>query len=737
MRLSFRLLRVMSCLAILALTFSGVGSSFAASPQPAGSGPETVQLLQHDESPPLSNIHPREPKDSGNHLVPLKGLLHRPSTQSDPVVQGSVTAPAQPTTGINVAGVGNGFTGPQGTFSVRYAPPDTNGAVGATQYVQWVNTYFAVFDKATGNPVYGPVPGNTLWSGFGGGCETNNDGDPIVQYDKAANRWLMTQFSVSTTPYLQCFAISTTSDAKGTWYRYALPMPNFPDYPKVGIWPDAYYMSFNMFSGNFFVGARACALDRSAMLVGATSTAICFQMGSNVDSLLPSDLDGAAAPPAGSPNFFLNLGSGSLNMWKFHVDFTTPSNSTFLGTTIPVAAFTEACNGGSCIPQLGTMQKLDSLGDRLMYRLAYRNFGDHESLVVNHSVTVGTSVGVRWYELRGLNTTPAVFQQGTYAPDSNFRWMGSIAIDQAGDIALGYSVSGTGMNPAIRYTGRTPADPLGTLTGENTIIQGTGSQTTNLNRWGDYSAMTIDPVDDCTFWYTNEYLPSDGTWNWSTRIANFKFDGCGTTPTPNFSLSASPASITIPTGGNANFSVSVTPTGGFANSVTITPTPTTGLTFTPSSATVDSPYSTSATFNVASSIPGSYSVTVNGTDGTLNRSTLVSVTVTSPTPTVGVASVAYSRSGGRNGTQNLSVTILLKDNLGTGNPVPNASVSMSLKLNGSLYRSASGTTGTSGTVTFSFNKAPCGTYATTVTNVSASGLTWSPTTTPSNSGGTC
>src|SRR5205823_7014717 len=196
--------------------------------------------------------------------------------------------------------------------------------------------------------------------------------------------------------------------------------------------------------------------------------------------LLPADLDGSTAPPAGAPNDVVSFGTNSLLLWRFHTDWATPANSTLTGpTTIPVAAFSPACTGGgTCIPQSGTTQKLDSLADRLMYRLAYRNFGDHESLVVNHSVTAGSSVGVRWYELRNPNGTPTVFQQGTYAPDASYRWMGSIAMDHTGDIALGYSVSSSTLRPGIRYTGRLASDPLGAMTqGEGTIVTGGGSQT--------------------------------------------------------------------------------------------------------------------------------------------------------------------------------------------------------------------------------------------------------------------
>jgi hypothetical protein len=494
--------------------------------------PEVSFDVRHDISAPLRDMSPNPTAITRHHVIPL-GRPTPPETKSpqpDPVLQTSVGPLVSTTAGLNILGVGVGITP---TYSDCCAPPDTNGAVGATQFVQWVNLDFAVFDKTTGALAAGfPKSGNSLWSGFGGPCETRNDGDPIAQYDKAAGRWVLAQ-PVFVSPFMYCIAVSTSSDATGTYNRYAFAEPNFPDYPKLGVWPDAFYASFNQFSGNSFVGARACAFDRTAMLAGNAATQVCFNTSSSFASLLPSDLDGTTAPPSSSPDFYVNFGSNSLNLWKFHVNFVTPTSSTFTGpTNIPVAAFSEACGGGACIPQSGTSEKLDSLGDRLMYRLAYRNFsGSHESLVVTHSVRVSGSKhsqvdGVRWYELRSPNAAPTVFQQGTYSPDSNSRWMGSIAMDKLGDIALGYSVSSGSIHPAIRYTGRVPTDALGTMESENTIIQGNGSQTTGLNRWGDYSSMAIDPSDDCTFWYANEYLQANGTFNWSTRIASFKFTGC-------------------------------------------------------------------------------------------------------------------------------------------------------------------------------------------------------------------
>src|SRR4029077_8428291 len=234
--------------------------------------------------------------------------------------------------------------------------------------------------------------------------------------------------------------------------------------------------------------------------------------------------------------------STPLATWKFHVDWTTPANTTFTGpTTLTVPAYTEACGGGTCIPQSGG-GSLDSLADRLMYRLAYRGFADgHQALVVNHAVAAGTSVGIRWYELRlDAANNPSVFQSGTYAPDASFRWMGSAAMDKSGNMALGYSTSSSTLKPSIRYAGRLAGDAAGTITqAEATIITGAGAQGSTLSRWGDYSSMSIDPADDCPFWFANEYIPANGTFNWKTRIASFKFPQCGATVGNDFSISAS------------------------------------------------------------------------------------------------------------------------------------------------------------------------------------------------------
>jgi len=421
------------------------------------------------------------------------------------------------------------FPGLQGTDAGSWVPPDTNGDVGLTHYVQVVNIGIGMFDKATGTRLV-LVSYNDFFDGTGTLCDYSNRGDPTVIYDQMAGRWIISDFGWvgSSGPYYQCIAVSQSQDpVSGGWYFYALQAnPSDPnalnDYPKMATWPDAYYMSANMFYGNVS-GARVWALNRAAMLNGQPMTWVAFNLGSSYWSLFPSELRGPQ-PPAGSPNYFLSLGNNLVRLWKFHVDWNTPGNSTFIGpTNIGVASFSQPGD----IPQPSPGEMVDSLGDRLMFSLQYRNFTTHESLWVNHSVVSGGVVGVRWYELRSPGSSPVLYQQGTYQPDSTYRWMGSLAVDKQGNMAVGYSASSTTVKPSIRYAGRLVTDPLGTLPqGEASIIAGTGVQLNGVGRWGDYSKMTVDPVDDCTFWYTTEYLRASGSFNWSTRIASFKFPGC-------------------------------------------------------------------------------------------------------------------------------------------------------------------------------------------------------------------
>jgi hypothetical protein len=454
-----------------------------------------------------------------------------------------------PTLASSFEGIGEGFVGPAGPFTVIAVPPDPNGVAGPNHYVQIVNLSFAVFSK-DGTPLLGPLPNNSIWQGFGGICETQNSGDPTVNYDRFADRWVIAQMAIDPInfAFAECVAVSTTGDPTGTYARYAFVTDGgLIDYPKIGVWPDAYYLTYNEFTAltENFIGPIICALDRARMLAGAPADQICFNPGPNFASLLPADLQGTMLPPAGAPNPLVSLdpGGAGIDLWKFHVDFINQANSTFTGPTVlPVAPFVIACGDGTvCIPQPGTTQTLDSVGDRVMHRLDYRNFGDHEAMVVNHSVTTGSSVGVRWYEVRNPSTSPTVFQQGTFAPDATFRWMGSAAMNRAGSIAVGYSASSSSVFPSVRFTGRLASDPLGTMEAERVLFAGTGSEIDGVARWGDYSGLSVDPADDCTFWYTNEYLVNSGSFNWHTRIGRFSVPPCSPSPLRAFAVSLSPS----------------------------------------------------------------------------------------------------------------------------------------------------------------------------------------------------
>ena len=696
----------------------------AASPADPITGPTIIPSLHNDVSVALTAMadigdkEKKEKKVKPHREIP--GHAHGGSSAAQPVAP--AVAIAAPALLGSFDGIGNGFSGPNGTFNVNSAPPDTNGAVGPNHYVETVNTSFAIFNKS-GTPIYGPVPINQIWSGFGGGCQVNNDGDPTVVYDGMADRWIISQFSVTTTPYLMCVAVSTTGDPTGSYYRYSFSYGsvNFPDYPKLSVWPDAYYLTVNFFAnGSTFAGAGVAALDRSKMLVGQAATQQRFQTSTSYGGLLASTLDGSRLPPAGSPNYLVGLGTtSSLATWQYHVDWTTPSNSTFSGpTSLSVGSYSEACGGGTCIPQSGTTQRLDSLADRVMYRLAYRNFGDHEALVVNHSVTAGSSTGIRWYELRPSGGNLTVFQQGTYAPDASYRWMGSIAMDQAGGIGLGFSVSSSSLKPQVHYTGRLASDPAGQMSqGEGTIVNGAGAQTGNLSRWGDYSSMSVDPVDGCTFWYADEYLPANGSFNWRTRIGTFKLPGCGVTN--DFSISASPSSVSATQNGTATSTIATAVTSGSAQTVSLSASGLpSGATASFSPASVTAGGSSTLTLGAGSAAVGTYTITVTGTGTSATHSTVVTFTITAPVAndfsiTANPASLSLVQ--GANGTSTISTAV-----------TSGSAETVSLTVNGTpagataTLSPTSVTAGGSSTLTVGAGTAAPGTYTLTITGTAPS-----------------
>ncbi|MBL0171723.1 MAG: hypothetical protein IPP90_13560 [Gemmatimonadaceae bacterium] len=505
-------------------------------------------------------------------------------------------------------GLGVGFTGPQGT-SVTRNPSDNSLAVGRDHIVQTVNSRMAIFTKkgrrfdTTGRTLYGSVPTNTVFKGFGGPCELRNSGDAVVRYDQLADRWLIVLpiFSrsarratepptprhgepatrsmighegqpgaaaplfvpppvdagtspavppatgVRTPPsapldsgsYAMCYAISSGPDPMGSYYRYEFVRPLFPDYPRPAVWPDGYYVPSS--TSDDFIQKHACVVDRARMLKGESATEQCLVID-GVNFLNNVDLDGQQLPPAGAPNLMLAAGGAQLNkvmqddglyVWAFHVNWDDPSRTRLTGPTkITVAPYHYLCDGQltSCVPQPGTDRKLDAQGDKLMARVVYRRIGNRESIVAVHSVNSASGGGgVRWYELRvnarDTARTVSLFQQGTYAPDGFYRWMGSPVMDARGNIGIGYSFGGTPHFAGQRFAGRLASDPPGVLTlREQVLVNGESAQQNTL-RWQDYTQTAVDPVDDCTIWYVGDYLKL-GAPSYSTKIGAFRMPGC-------------------------------------------------------------------------------------------------------------------------------------------------------------------------------------------------------------------
>jgi len=479
---------------------------------------------------------------------------------ADGVLQSRLPAPTIPGPLANFEGLSNqdNFN----TFGFRVNPPDPNGEVGPSNYVEMINLVFGIYNKA-GTLLVGPVDTGTLWSGFAVSDCTDPSGDPVVIYDQFNDRWILTQFTTAGPEYFNCVAISTTGDPTGSYYRYAFSTGlNFPDYPKYSNWTDSYVITTREFGPTVEYGIGVYALEKNKMVNGDPNARdVSFFIDGNDpdllplvgDGLLPADVDGkqkpktdAVIPLVGTQDDGGGYGAtfDALNIWDLSVKWrSTPLASLTLNTQLPTASFDSifpcAPTSRDCLPQPGitnTAQYLDILSyrQRPTFRLAYRNFKTYETMVTNQSVEAAPGVaGVRWYEIRRSGSTYSLYQQGTFAPgDGVHRWMGSIAMDKKGDMGLGYSVvNGIDVYPGIRYTGRLAGDTLGDMTlGEGTVINGSGVQTTTNSRWGDYTDMTVDPVDDCTFWYVNEYYTAAGQASsaagWQTRIASFKLPGC-------------------------------------------------------------------------------------------------------------------------------------------------------------------------------------------------------------------
>ncbi len=526
--------------------------------------PQSSKAVYFDVSPPLRDMLQLTPalvdkswKDGvvRNYFLNKEDQQPQPGSEKDPGIQHHFGFLPGDTTIINNDGLAN-VSG--------YVPPDTYGEAGPDHYFQVVNCSYAIYNKS-GFKIFGPYGNSSIWTGM---PNNENSGDAVVLYDEAANRWIFTQFSLPVGGFYQMIAVSMTPDPTGPWYRWQYQFSSMPDYPKFGVWQDAYYMSSNNFMGGW-VGNGAFAYDRNAMLAGdPDALRIAFNLSPGSDgfiTLYPSDCDGAL-PPAGTPNYFGFIKTGtpqSFGIYEFHADFANPSSSTFGNKLVlPVNSFTRTVPG---IPQLGTTTRLEMLDDRLMYRLQYRGFNGYQAMVVNHTVDGASSnSGVRWYEFRKTTGAWSVYQQSTYAPDNNCRWMGSIAMDTAGSIGLAYSISSPTMFPSIRYTGRHKSDPLNQMTiAEKTIVNGGGCQTgswSGRSRWGDYSGMSVDPAAPTTFWFTTEYYSLTSGSNWQTRIASFTFDNvfsAFTSGAPSLLCQGDSSQLNINAyGGSGNFTYS-------------------------------------------------------------------------------------------------------------------------------------------------------------------------------------
>jgi hypothetical protein len=541
-------------------------------------GPKFTEAVAFDVSQPLREL--AKAPTGGKALSAVTGK----DTDSEPAVLAGGTnalfSPLASLTGsagqpVNAQVATSAIPGPlanfeglsnQDNFNVlgfRVNPPDPIGDVGPNHYVEMINLVFGVYDK-TGTKLLGPASLGSLWAGFAVSDCTDQSGDPVVLYDQLADRWLLTQFTTAGPEYWNCVAVSTTGDPTGSYYRYAFSTgENFPDYPKYGVWRDSYVITTREFGPTVEYGIGVYGLEKNKMLDGNPNARfVSFFIDGNDpdllplvgDGLLPADIDGKQKPKNEVPipivgtqddDYVYGATFDALNIWELDVKWrSTPIASLELATQLPVAEFDSnfpcAPTSRDCLPQPGIVnpaQYLDILSyrQRPTWRLAYRNFKDFEGMVTSQSVEATPGVaGMRWYEIRRDDDGDySLHQQGTYAPgDGVHRWMGSIAQDKDGNAALGYSVvNGTTVFPGIRYTGRLAGDPLGQMPlGEGVVINGSGVQTTTNSRWGDYTSMNVDPNDDCTFWYVNEYYTAAGqassTAGWQTRIASFKLPGC-------------------------------------------------------------------------------------------------------------------------------------------------------------------------------------------------------------------
>lgn len=549
-----------------------VASLLCASQAYAAGGVEVAYATRHDTSPPLRELlgrAPTQPSDNPGSNYEVPNIFPKLSGNFDPLDARALQAMQRAPIFIPAPSILTSFNGLSRAIGGGGVPPDTNGDVSPLHYIQWINTSWAIFDKATGNRISGPTVGRSFWAGFGGTCDTTNAGDPIALWDDVAERWVMSQFTTSA-PFKQCFAVSATSDPLGAYHRYEFTWPVFGDYPHIGIWVDesskqnAYLLTLHDFmpvppNGALgFQGASFIAVERDKMLNGQPAAVIRFPGLTENYGALPAHLEGKVKAKAGSCPVFVHFDLNSnYSFFDMCLDWTTPANSTLVGPAT-VASRTSFLPFFNQIAQLGTTQLLDAFGGNLMYRASARAFSGaspyNMQLTVNHAVQVAPGqAGVKWVqfdlnqsEVLATQNAASLFggsfessvqspkltvrqltNEGTFAPDANSRWMGGIAQDKNGNIGLGYSVSSSALSPELRTSGRTPNDPSGSMRDEQTCTPvGVGSQTGGSGRWGDYASMSVDS-DDCTFWFTSEFTPVTSTSSWGTRICSFKFASCG------------------------------------------------------------------------------------------------------------------------------------------------------------------------------------------------------------------
>lgn len=654
----------------------GMGSAIAsASPQ----APQVLQDVRHDESRPMRDIIRELPALAPGdpaHPYEVPNIFLKPHDAA-PLAEGRELSQRgmqlQPS-GTPAPSTIVSFNGMSASDGGGFIPPDTNGDVSPSEYIQWINTSWAIFNKVTGARTSGPTAGSSFWAGFGGRCQTTNAGDPIALWDDRAQRWLMSQFTVppnGSNIGSQCVAISTTSNPLGTYFRYEFQFPWFGDYPHFGIWTNAnasqnaYLMTTHEFQDTptqVFQGAAFIAFERDKMLAGLPAQVVRFP-GFDAYGVEPAHLEGAFDAPAGACPSFVHFDAATSEylFWDLCLNWTNTAASTISATPQRIAARAPFTPRFVQVPQLNSVNPLDVFGTHIMYRASTRAFPpgapSSVSMVVNHTVEgplqqgaidwvqfafqngatslpVGSLLADGFEEPQAVGMSKSLVDEGSYVPDGNTRWLGGIAMDKSGNIGVGYSVSSTTMNPEVRINGRTLDDPAGQLRDEQSCSPpGTGAQTSTSNRWGDYSSMSVDPSDECTFWYTNEFYPVTANSSWSTRICSFKFASCGQ---PNFAVVAdSPTRIEMCAAtaiGDPTIDLRVGVLDGFTAAVSFSASGLPGsitASFNPTVVTPTPGTSQLTLTGALATASGEYTGTVTGTAGVQTRTLPISIGISS------------------------------------------------------------------------------------------------------------